>query len=203
MNQKSLLFTIILLISLLSLISCGANPQEKEPLQQNQLPVIQQNVTTEPNTDQTTDTNSNGYPIDVQSSYPVSGQIMPLTDEEQNETLPIPQPSNNAATVSGVILDIMTQQAPAESNLYLGLMQETNKGLPVITLDRDKAPVTTPLKNGQFVFTEVPPGTYGVILFNPDASFLVDDPQNTELSLMLTVEAGQTIDLGTITTTLP
>lgn len=207
MNQKHVL--LILFVAAFPLLSaCGVRGQENSGLQQNQLPLVQQDAVVEPSTNQQTNINDNGYPVKNNmngniESYPVGEQTFLLTETEQNAVLEIPEPAADSATVSGIIIDITTQRAPFESDLYLGIAQETNKGLPVVTLDREQAPVTTPLKNGQFVFTDVPPGTYGIVLFNPDISFLLDDPNEPERSMMITIQAGQVVDLGVLQVTLP
>ncbi len=188
----------ILVIVLILVVACNTQQQPK------QYPTVESSINQEVSTNSSY---PDGYPSGSKPTYtepyPASNQTEELTRSEQNETLEIPDTSINNATVHGVILDALTQQAPSESVLYLGIIQETDKGLPVIALDRELAPVATLLKNGKFMFTDIPPGTYGIILFNPDVSFLLDDPQNTIQSMEFTVDAGEALDLGVLEIILP
>jgi len=113
----------------------------------------------------------------------------------------LPTPSTEAGVVWGSIVDQQTGEAPAEGAVYLGVLKEMDSGLPIVSLHRDTAPSAVPGTDGQFVLPEVAPGSYGVVLFTPDISFLIDDGDGG--SLLVDVVAGETVGLGEIVVTLP
>ncbi len=149
-----------------------------------------------------TDSSDNGQPI---SAYPATN----LESEENTvQGVPItefivPTPSPGLATVTGILVENFTQLAPTESTVYLGKLIETDAGLPIISLNREIAPTSLPLPDGRFAISDVMPGKYGIILYNPDINFLIDDPQNPEVSLIITVAEDQTLDLGKINISMP
>jgi len=118
------------------------------------------------------------------------------------ESLPLSSPSPGLAVVRGMIVDSQTQQVPLEGVVYLGNVASMDTGKPVIRLDRETAPFAIPAKSGEFVFQNVIPGEYGLVLYTPDFSFLVDDPQG-EGSLIFTVVPDQVLDVGRIKVTMP
>jgi hypothetical protein len=114
----------------------------------------------------------------------------------------LPTPSAGLSVIGGVFVDLQTQRAPLEGVLYLGNVLSLDTGLPVVSLDQSTAFYAIPAESGEFVFQDVTPGTYGLILVSPDYSFLVDDPEG-EGSLMFTVEADETLNLGQLEVLTP
>lgn len=117
-------------------------------------------------------------------------------------TVALPSPSSGVATVGGIILDNDTMRPPVEGVIYLASVKEMDNGDPVVVLDKDIDPFAIPMDNGQFMFSEVHPNEYGLILYTPDVSFLIDDPKTGE-SLMLDILPDQILDLGTIEVSMP
>jgi len=113
-----------------------------------------------------------------------------------------PIPSPGLAVVGGKIVEIRSQKAPPESTLYLGEIRSLDSGQPVVRLERATAPYAIPAQNGGFLFQDVRPGRYGLVLYTPEFSFLVDDPDGTG-SLIFDVLPDQVLDLGQIEVSLP
>jgi hypothetical protein len=140
---------------------------------------------------------------EAQPGYPALGPLMP----DMEDTLPQPElplqlnPSEIGATIGGVILDRVTRQGPLESLIYLGQVQYTETGFPVVSLNRQEAPVTILSRNGVFIFEDIEPGEYAVILFTPDYSLLVEYEDG--ISVTFTAADGDVIDLGTIIVDIP
>jgi len=64
-------------------------------------------------------------------------------------------------------------------------------------LDRINSPRTVADDQGRFVFSNVPPGNYGLILDVITNSYLLMKP-GTEVALLIEVSAEQQVDLGTL-----
>jgi hypothetical protein len=111
----------------------------------------------------------------------------------------IPTPSAGYAIVVGTILDKSTGLPPSEAVMFLGQLVGMEENFPLITVDRQTAPKAIPSPDtGRFVFMDVPPGEYGLSFWTPDGSFLVDDPQKPGISLILKLESGSVVDIGTL-----
>ncbi|MBE2220665.1 MAG: hypothetical protein IAF02_03945 [Anaerolineae bacterium] len=156
----------------------------------------------------TVEPSNSSYPVEDTSlveSYPEPAITNDLSTKsaELMQNFIIPTPSPGLAIVSGIIIDREIQSGPAESQVYLGKLLSTDQGLPVVSVNHDTAPVARIIPDGRFVIIDVEPGEYGVILHNPDINFLLDDPNNPELSLLITLMPDQHLDLGEIQITMP
>jgi hypothetical protein len=127
---------------------------------------------------------------------------LPSPDDTDDTPPALPSPSTGLAVISGRVIDLATNKRPSECIIYLGDVQHLDTGKPVVSLDQKEDLYAIPAENGWFIFSEVPPGDYGVILFNPDVSFLLEAPDNSG-SLIIEVEPGQVLRLGTIKVSMP
>jgi hypothetical protein len=127
---------------------------------------------------------------------------LPTSDNVDDSPPSFPSPSAGLAVISGRIIDLATNNRPDESVIYLGDVQQLDTGKPVVSLNQKQDQYAIPAENGWFAFSEVPPGDYGVILFTPDVSFLLDDPDGSG-SLIIDVEADEELKLGTIKVSIP
>lgn len=114
----------------------------------------------------------------------------------------VPTPAPGKAVVSGQIVDRQTQLPPPETTMFLGSVDSLNTGQPIVSMDPGKSPFAGLTLDGHFVFAEVVPGEYGLVLHTPDLSFLIDNPKDGK-SMILKLEAGQSLDLGKIELTMP
>ena len=111
----------------------------------------------------------------------------------------IPTPSEGYAIVVGTILDKSTGLPPSEAVMFLGQLVGLEDNFPLVTVDHQTAPKAIPSSDtGRFVIMDVPPGQYGLSFWTPDGSFLVDDPQKPGISLILKLESGSVVDVGTL-----
>lgn len=95
-----------------------------------------------------------------------------------------------------------TAQPARGSVLYLGEYIGLEAGTPSVVLDVARHQHAKTADDGWFCFPEVPPGTYGLIVWDAAESILVNDP-TTGLSLVIEVKAGETVDLGTLYSPIP
>jgi hypothetical protein len=81
--------------------------------------------------------------------------------------------------------------------IYLGEVVGEKDNFPLVSVDRQTSPYALPSKEtGKYIFPAVRPGKYGVVFWSPDANFLASDPDRPERSLMITVEAGKTLEIA-------
>jgi hypothetical protein len=84
-------------------------------------------------------------------------------------------------------------------DLYLATFIQANQpeAKPVIAFSEGQNPkATNQIIDGTFVFTDVTPGEYALVVSNPYNSFVVEEPGGG--SKLVTVQADQVNDLGTI-----
>ncbi len=205
MPKKMLLWLIPALVAVLLLQACSQESDEQATSQATS-PAVQPPATNTPIPEP--ETQDQGYPvpgleIEPSAAYPEPAEsdfVDPTNRPELPEVYPTPQEA--MGVVSGVVLYDETGIAPPEAVVYLGNMVTTDTGIRVVRLNRDEAAVAIPAADGRFLFPAVEPGEYGLILFHPDISFIIDDP-NTGHSLVFIVEPGQSVELDEVTITLP
>jgi hypothetical protein len=173
MKNWSLLLVIICTVSL---AACTTNPSS---------PTIASN-TQEP-----------GYPsppIQIETtSYPSPTII--LKSSNANLT---PDPA--LGKVTGKIL--FKDKPMVNMNLYLGKVLTDDKGVEFVTsLNPSTDPTCITDVEGNFSFINVPSGRYGLIVDNSSNVFLLLDPTDSNKAMLLTIDAGTKIDLGTLSYT--
>lgn len=126
----------------------------------------------------------------------------PLPAPPIESPLALPSPTSGVSVIGGVVVDVQTQRAPLEGIVYLAKVVSLDTGQPVVRLDRHGAPSAVPTEKGEFIFPEVEPGDYGVVLWTPDVSFLLENPRDGK-SLILTVGPDEILDLGRIEVPMP
>jgi hypothetical protein len=195
------------LIAFIFILSSCTNEQITPPDSNNEpIETVSATSISMPEETANLDNQNEGYPVpelEIQPDISPPGypepevEAIPSVVDLTQPILPLQlESSETGATVGGVILDKTTQQARPESLVYLGNMQYTETGFPVISLDKQAAPLAMVSPNGAFIFQNVEPGEYALVFFTPDYSFLVEDEE--EMSMILTVEEGDVLDLGTI-----
>lgn len=117
---------------------------------------------------------------------------------EQKTSLQIPTPGQESGVISGQILDSATGK-PFERNFFLSknLTADHPELPPLISFSYDSNPRAAQDDAGYFVFKDVPPGEYVLVLWSPaDMQFVME--KGTETPLPIKVEAGKALDLGLI-----
>ena len=129
-----------------------------------------------------------GYPID---SPEAEAHVLP-------DDLDIPDPSEGTAVVHGKLVSLSGGNEPyIAPALYLGSILSSERGIFLGSISVDEDPEGLQASNGEFVFTDVPPGNYGLFIWTPVSAFIIND-EKTEEPVVLEVLAGETYDLGTI-----
>ena len=94
---------------------------------------------------------------------------------------------------------VLDGQPPAESHMmYLArvIKPQGDDSLGVAALDPVNDPRAEPDASGYFVFLDVPPGQYGLGIMSPSGPVLIRGEDGSEI--LITVQAGRSVDLGDI-----
>lgn len=135
-----------------------------------------------------------------QESYsfisPISAPATPLP--RATATLPIPTPEPGKGVIHGTLVSPSLNEIWSIGNLYLGGEFKVNDSLSFTRLIPSGDPKATEFAaDGTFIFTNISPGTYNLVLWDDSAvrSVLTLDSSNY---ISVTVEAGDVIDLGPV-----
>ncbi len=113
--------------------------------------------------------------------------------------LQIPTPAGDLAVVTGIILRGSPAQPVQQAILYLGQIQVSESGTPVVTsLNKQTAPRSTVDATGRFVFADVPPGDYALVLDLISSTVVLRNPTGGG-DLIVKAQAGKVTDLGSLT----
>lgn len=136
---------------------------------------------------------------------PATEEPVPAGGEALQSPLPTPSvdlpwdadPAQGAALVRGRIE--IVQPAVLLGELYLArAVPTTNPEVELLERDHDNSPAAVVDRStGRFVFVDVEPGKYGLIIWEPMGSGPVTDPETGE-TLFFEVSAGEVKDLGTL-----
>ncbi len=133
--------------------------------------------------------------------------VSPLTSPVQPTATPttaplVPKPAPGTAVVTGVMNIEHTDQPMIGVELYLGQHIGATPDTPMYALEPDSAPYAMTDDRGRFVFKDVPPGRYAIVVWNPFNSFLARNPA-TGVELVLDLKPDQVYDVGTLFEPLP
>ena len=106
--------------------------------------------------------------------------------------------SHTGGTVSGVLLTDSPTNPPEGMPVYLGEVLLANGTPALASLDKQASPKTLLGSDGRFIFINVPPGSYSLIVDMVIRTVIVRDPV-TGGDILIVVKEGETVDLGTLT----
>ncbi len=149
-----------------------------------------------------------GYPAptNLTPGYPAAAPNLPdnLSTTPPNPERDLPAAAGEAAVMGGVLVQEIVGAGfvPLEPvALILAKVLYTDAGEPAFLASGDDQPRAQLFPTGIFIFQDIPPGTYGLVVDVGYAEFPIQD-ESGEIRL-ITLEAGQTLDLGQLITTLP
>ncbi|MBE0410912.1 MAG: hypothetical protein IBX69_14425 [Anaerolineales bacterium] len=190
--RRGLLFFAFFGIILLAACS-RTQPEEIEPT-----PTEQQLITDTPQIVSPTATVETGYPA---PEFPTIPPPYPVGDPSPEPTLEIidleavlDNLTPGLGAVTGVLLD--NKQPRPNAIIYLADVIPDDEGIErVASYDRSSSPRSNTDSLGRFVFANIPPGRYGLILDTVISAYLLHFP-NEDLPLLFTVEADDLEDIG-------
>jgi hypothetical protein len=123
---------------------------------------------------------------------------MPTSTPPPPTATPLPTSLPTNGTVSGFLIEETTQESLSDCVLYLAkILKTSSEGLSVTALDATTDPRAITDVAGKFTFVNVPPESYALALLTPTGPALIKEAK-TEKEVLLSVEAGETVDLGPV-----
>jgi hypothetical protein len=143
-----------------------------------------------------------GYPAPAATTETAPGYPVP-TEDTANVIVPqltVPAPaSDQVGVVTGKIFRRdtgSTENKPFAAELFLGKVLSSTQGEEgLVELDTNTSPKAQLDAQGVFVFTDVPPGKYGLFLNTPQGALLLNQPADGS-AMVVEVTGGQTVDMG-------
>lgn len=134
-------------------------------------------------------TQEEGYPAAIDTP-----SFSDLPDE-----LVIPTPQAASGVITGQLLTPGPDGEPYLTTLFLAdTIPPDQEGYPpMIGFSEEDSPLAEQDKLGNFLFADVPPGTYALAIWSPISSTIIQEPDSPDY-LLVVVEAGETTDLGII-----
>lgn len=208
MKRRILVFFITLLMGAVFILAGCKNSNGEQSTQIPNNAGAQSTLTPE--------SGNNGYPeIAAEEAYPGSssaGQTAAYpgaTSEEvfttpPNPELELPAAQENNGVIGGVLIRQITDEGfipfdPYE--LILAEIVENVEGQAAFITYNEQSKRAQTFPTGIFIFQEVPPGTYGLVVNMAVAEFPVRDADGKQI--FITVEQGQAIDMGQVIVQMP
>ena len=133
------------------------------------------------------------------SSQPIPQATVSGPDATTTPTKSIPTPSAGAGIVSGKMLLNSASPEPAYPVLLVLAEVIEVDGKPMVAgFDRSTAPSTLTKSDGAFIFTDVKPGKYALVVDRIMDAFLLNNPKDGG-DLLFEVKPGEITDAGTLT----
>ncbi|MGQ0601019.1 MAG: hypothetical protein ACT4QE_04895 [Anaerolineales bacterium] len=144
-----------------------------------------------------------GYPAPQQTVPTVNAPGYPGPGSPTLSTIPTVDfstaltPTPNTGVVVGKLVDEAGN--PYLGTLYLGstINADQTGFQPIVEFSEQNPRADVNPTTGQFVFTNVPPGTYGLIWWTPVGSDLIFMPDRKAM-LLIDVSGGVVTDLGSV-----
>ena len=165
---SSHLFWGLLLVGLLA-AGCSAKPTETSASKDSPLPTPGKNVS-------------------ASSPIPAPSLGLPDWDAEPASGKAIIRGRIEETTPSVLLGELFLAEAVPTSNPDVDLLQLDEKASPRASINRD---------TGEFIFLDIEPGKYGLIVWEPMSSMPVNDPA-TGNTFFIVLQADQVADVGTL-----
>lgn len=191
--RSALLVFMILVFALLS----GCSRSQEEEITAT-TPTEHKLMTEEPEVEET-EIEGPGYP--AAPIYPTVPPPYPASDPSPDPTSVIIDPQTimenlnpGLGAVTGIILD--KKQPRPNAIIYLAEVISDEQGREMVaSYDRSSSPRSETDAMGRFVFINIPPGRYGLILDTVVSAYLLHFP-NEDLPFLFTVVADELEDIG-------
>lgn len=140
-------------------------------------------------------TSTPNLPLDANKGYPVPSPKLPKAYPEPVDT---PEPMSTQDPVLGSAKGMLLLNSKPVQNclLFLSDIAKDSQGKEVlVSVDYMTKNRTTTSNDGSFIFVNIPPKRYALVLVVIPNSYLLLRPGKQE-AVTLTVESGKTVDLG-------
>jgi len=182
-------FCVVLLLAIIIMPSCTEKTHTSKPNSRGNYGQVDPMIST-------------SYPSDKKNPetfYYPAPELLPTGDSLHPEKLAIPTPSVVTGVINGRILIKGTNEPYLNSLLLLGEISKPDKEgyPPLIGYSLESNPRGTQSTNGDFYFSNIMPGEYGIVLWSPMSTFLLSNFETGE-TILITVTAGEITDLGAV-----
>ena len=145
----------------------------------------------------TTETNTGseaGYPS---AAYPAPSESTRL-NISSTRTVEVSTPQSDMATLTGVVISQRTQQSIVEVPVQLaGVYYEGDQG--AFVLDTANSPIATTDGQGRFVFVDIEPGDYVIVIGNVEVNDYIIIPDESGRAKIWTATNGEVLETGSHT----
>jgi hypothetical protein len=141
-----------------------------------------------------------GNKLLIESPMPTPAFISPLPSPTAIYASPtiVLTPNLTQGTITGRLINSVSGAPIDNQIIYLGDLLPMEPGPAyLIIMKQRESPNTVTDKEGWFIFPNLAPGTYALILWTPGISKVIIDAE-TNKELLATVEAGKITNLGEI-----
>lgn len=138
------------------------------------------------------------------TAYPGNSSGSVGLPEPPNPERTLPNPGSNTAAIGGVLIREVNDNSflpVVPQALYLGEVLLNSAGEQALISQGTDSPQAQLFQTGVFVFNNVPPGTYALVIDVGFAQFPIKDENGAEL--LIDVEGGKAYDLGQVMVRLP
>ncbi len=109
-----------------------------------------------------------------------------------------PTPAKDKATVVGKVLSLTGSKPYANTVIFLCLVH-TQNGESALMLDTSSSPAAKTDAEGNFVFTNIAPADYAMVVGDPMISYvIVPEEKDKNKARVWTAAANKVLDLGTL-----
>ena len=138
------------------------------------------------------------------AGYPAPEAPEGLQADPPNPERTLPESEQGLGSIGGVLIRELEGQGflpVIPKDLFLGEVLLDSEGRQALIAQHDESHQAQLFPTGVFVFSNVPPGEYGLVIDIGVSQFLLTNPDGSEL--LVTVEPGSAIDLGQVWVTIP
>lgn len=108
----------------------------------------------------------------------------------------IPTPEPDKAVITGHLIHKGTGIAYVDTLVRLAEVYRNDAGDGAFALDQSFSPGAYTDENGYFIFTNLTPGEFVIVLGDPAVDYLIILDDTTQKAKIYQVDAGKTLDIG-------
>lgn len=144
-----------------------------------------------------------GYPATGQQLVSTSAYPAPVSEEKDPKSLypqsvNVPEPKPDLGVITGKVIERGTKEVYLAPTLILGELTfaDNPDAPPLVGFSEKTDPKGIQDQSGKFIFQDIKPGKYSIVVWTPMSQTLVSDADGN--TLFVTVEAGKVTDLGNV-----